>query len=76
MSDDARCENCGKRGRRPRFRYAPKGWLYLEAKDDEDPETAIVVMVCSRECATAMWCIGPGPRIDALATPEADAESG
>lgn len=61
MSDDVRCDHCAKAGRRPRMYPAPKGWLYLEAKDDE---TGDVIVVWSRSdaCALALWKQGPGER--------------
>ena len=67
MSDDVRCDHCGKAGRRPRFYAAPDGWLFLEAKDSRasDPEQAtIFVYACSKECADNLWQIGRGPRLE------------
>lgn len=64
VSDDVRCDHCKKPGRRPRFRYAPAGWLYLEAKDDENPRGSVIVWACSVKCAQAQWKPGPGGRID------------
>lgn len=65
MSDDCKCDHCGNRGRRRRFRFAPEGWFYLEAKDDDDPSNTIIIWACSDRCAAAQWKPGPGPRMDA-----------
>ena len=65
MSDDVKCDFCGKRERRTRMHPAPPDWFYLEAKDDEDSkpeETVIIVYACSQECALSLWKKGPGPR--------------
>ena len=64
MSDDAKCDACKKHGRRPRFHPAPKDWFYLEATDDEDPKSTIIVLACSKECALLLWRIGPGERFN------------
>lgn len=44
---------------------APKGWFFLEAKDDDDEDPsaqAIIMSVCSEACAKSMWLPGPGER--------------
>jgi len=75
MSDDCKCDHCGKRGRRPRMHAAPDGWLYLEAVDDEEgPSSAIIVLACSDTCALALWKPGRGPRFDTV--PETSADDG
>ena len=56
------CDACRKEGLRPRMHPAPDNWLYLEAKDDEDPENPIIVLACSVACALELWQEGPGPR--------------
>ncbi len=50
----AKCEVCGKSSRRRMGRFAPEGWAWGEAKDDETGE-AIIVMVCSPECKEHFW---------------------
>jgi hypothetical protein len=62
MSDDARCEFCKKDGRRPRMHPCPKDWFYMEAVDDDNPKDVIIITVCSKECALALFQRGPGPR--------------
>ena len=66
MSEYAKCECCDNTGRRRRYRYAPEGWLFMEAKDDENPEATIVVSVCSEACALQLWHRQgvAGPRLD------------
>lgn len=62
MSEDAKCEKCGARGRRRRFTFAPEGWLFIEAQiDDEEPALGTsILLACSKECAMGMWENGPG----------------
>lgn len=60
MSDEATCENCDKVGRRIRGTFAPAGWLFLEAKIDEEDEDTLIIWVCSRKCADTLWRTGPG----------------
>lgn len=62
MSDDAKCDGCGKIGRRRRRYPCPVGWYYLEAKDDEDPNSTIIVLACSEACMVMQWKPGPGDR--------------
>lgn len=63
-----KCEACGALGRRHFMRLAPENWLFLEAKDDEDPKNTLIIAVCSKDCAGSMWKTGPGPRLDAEET--------
>lgn len=67
MSDDAKCEGCGKLGRRPRRYLAPRDWLYLEVHEDDAEDDPFIVWACSETCAKGMWKPGPGPRQDLLA---------
>jgi hypothetical protein len=62
VSDDVKCDSCGKLGRRRWADLAPKDWYYLEARDEEqrDDGETIVVYACSRVCAWSQWREGPG----------------
>jgi hypothetical protein len=62
VSDPTKCEHCRTVGPRRIMRRAPDGWFYFEAKDDHDTENTIMVCVCSKACADALWMPGPGPR--------------
>lgn len=59
-----RCEVCNKEGNRPIGLSAPPGWLYLEARDGDDPGAVIMVYACDKLCAEQLWLVGPGPRLD------------
>ena len=59
MSDSVCCDVCGTEGRRKRFTWAPEGWFYAEATDEEDKST-IIVWACSEECKNKFWKQGPG----------------
>lgn len=60
MSDFINCDVCSKSGRRKMFKHCPEGWLYGEFLNDDDPESAFVVSVCSEECARRFFVPGPG----------------
>lgn len=59
MSESCKCDNCPAVGRRRRGAYAPDGWLFLEAQDEDTKEIS-VVYACSDTCALAQWRKGPG----------------
>ena len=61
MSDDIRCDICGKHGRRRRGRHCPDGWFYAEFMNEDHPEGGpSVVTACSVECRERFWVLGPG----------------
>lgn len=59
MSDDCKCDNCGKIGRRRWGRLAPEDWLFLE-QQVEGGNDIVVVRACQKSCALALWKKGPG----------------
>lgn len=59
MSDDCKCDNCGKRGRRRWGRLAPEDWFFLEQRIDDGNDIA-VTLACKKSCALALWKKGPG----------------
>lgn len=66
MSDDVRCDQCSKPGRRPRMHPAPPDWFFLEStvpsEIEGEPDDTVIVLACSAACRDAIWRIGPGPR--------------
>jgi hypothetical protein len=64
VSDHVRCDSCGKRGVRPRFYPAPKGWFFI-ASVIEDENDTFYVYACSESCTECLWKKGPGERFAA-----------
>ncbi len=54
MSEPVKCEVCHAVGRRRMSRWAPEGWTYGFALDDDTGSTT-VVMACSEACRAAFW---------------------
>lgn len=73
MSDDCRCDGCGKRGRRRMFTLAPADWFYAEFAIDDATEH-YVVLACSEACKLSVWKPGPG-KIISLTEEELDSLS-
>ncbi len=63
MSSDVHCDRCKAPGRRRMGTLAPDGWFYLEARDNDDAASTIIVWACSETCAGTLWQPGPG-RLD------------
>lgn len=59
MSEDCKCDNCGKVGRRRLFTLAPEGWFYAEIPYEGQTDHT-VLLACSEECKQVPWQPGPG----------------
>ena len=62
MSEDVKCDGCGKTGRRRRFYPSPTDWSFMEVTDEERPKDTLFVYACSKECKQKLWKTGPGER--------------
>lgn len=60
MSEQVCCDVCGAKGRRRQMTWAPEGWFYAEATDEEDKDNTLIVLACSEECKNKFWKEGPG----------------
>lgn len=60
MGDSVHCDVCGNVGRRKRFHFAPDGWFYAEAIDEDNPKSTLIVWACSEDCKKNFWKDGPG----------------
>lgn len=64
MSTSVECDHCRKTAYIPRGKHCPKGWLYLETTNQDDPGDQMITYACTRACADAQWKEGPGPNLD------------
>jgi len=60
MGDMVKCDWCGAESYKQASAYAPKGWLYAEIVDQDEPGNTMIAIVCSEDCSRSIWRKGPG----------------